>query len=60
MKKGMPEMLTFILALIMPGVAVRLTPEKSYAYLLFFVVIAVAYIALKKQERREANLEKSV
>lgn len=57
MKRGMPEMLTFVLALITPGIAVKLTPEKSYAYLLFFVVIVVAYAALKRQEKREASRE---
>lgn len=54
---GKPEIFALIMAVLFPGIAVALTPSKSYAYLLFFLVISIFYILMKRQEYKDFENE---
>ena len=55
MEKGKSELMTLILSVSLPPILVQFTPSKTTAYLIFFPLIILCYILLKREERLEVR-----
>lgn len=55
MKLGKPEILSLVLAVIIPQFLVYLVPTKTTALFIFMLLIILIYILLKREEINESK-----
>ena len=55
MERGVPEIIAFGFAMVLPQMLVSLVKDKLISAIIFIPVIAMIYILLKKEQRRQEN-----